>query len=295
MAARAYTALLLACALWAVSFVATKKALELTPPLAVVALRLALSAACFLIWLAIRRRRLPLVALLDWRGRLVLLSLCGGSLHYGLQTIGLQYTSASNGSLYAVTAPVTIAVLGVIFLGERPTFGKTAGIAVALAGVLTVMGLDELGSVDLGGRVFGDLLVLASIVFWGVFTVLGKTATDRFGAPIMTATVTVLASLTMLPVGLWEIETRGLSLRTISAEAWAAIAFLGVGCSFLATLLYFVALEMSESQKVGVFLYTIPPMTAVVAKLALDETLGLRFFVGSAMVIGGVIITERSR
>jgi drug/metabolite transporter (DMT)-like permease len=55
-----------------------------------------------------------------------------------------------------------------------------------------------------------------------------------------------------------------------------------------------VALERSESQKVGVFLYTIPPMTAIVAHLVLHEALGLRFFAGSALVIGGVVLTERN-
>ena len=45
-------ALLAAVVLWAVSFVATKVALEEAPPLVVVSLRLAISAACFLPWLA---------------------------------------------------------------------------------------------------------------------------------------------------------------------------------------------------------------------------------------------------
>jgi drug/metabolite transporter (DMT)-like permease len=294
MSAKACSALLLACVLWAVSFIATKKALVSTPPLTVVALRLILSAGCFVVWLAATRRRLPLAALRESAWRLILLSLCGGGLHYGLQTVGLQYTSASNGSLYAVTAPVTIAILGVLFLRERPSLGKTVGIAVALAGVLTVMGLDELRSFQLGGRVWGDLLVIASIGLWGVFTVLGKSLTDRLGAPIVTTVVTVLAAASMIPVAYWELRDRGGSLGTISLEAWASIAFLGIGCSFLATLLYFVALQMTESQKVGVFLYTIPPMTAVVAYLVLDEALGLRFFAGSALVIGGVVLTERS-
>jgi drug/metabolite transporter (DMT)-like permease len=208
--------------------------------------------------------------------------------------VGLQYTSASNGSLYAATAPLTIAILGVLFLGERATLGKTLGILVALGGMLTVMGVDGLRAFELGGRVWGDLLVLTSIVLWGVFTVLGKSTVNRLGAPIVTTAVTVLAAASMLPVAFAELEYRGRSLGTVPLEAWLAIAFLGVGCSFLATLLYFVALEASESQKVGVFLYAIPPMTAVVAYLALNEALGTRFIVGSALVIGGVFLTERS-
>ena len=49
---RARILLLTACVLWAVSFVATKVALEAAPPLVVVTLRLAISAVCFLPWIA---------------------------------------------------------------------------------------------------------------------------------------------------------------------------------------------------------------------------------------------------
>ena len=73
----------------------------------------------------------------------------------------------------------------------------------------------------------------------------------------------------------------------------ARFAFLGVACSFLATLLYFVALGLSESQKVGVYLYTIPPMTAVVAALYLGEIITPNLVVGAMLVIGGVALTER--
>jgi len=51
----------------------------------------------------------------------------------------------------------------------------------------------------------------------------------------------------------------GSSPAQIGLKAWMAIAFLGVTCSFLADLLYFLALGKTASQKVGVYLYTIPP------------------------------------
>jgi drug/metabolite transporter (DMT)-like permease len=76
-------------------------------------------------------------------------------------------------------------------------------------------------------------------------------------------------------------------------EGWAAVAFLGVTCSFLATLLYVLALERTESQKVGVYLYTIPPMTYVVAALYLKETIGLSLLLGSVIVMAGVYLTEK--
>ncbi len=285
-------ALITACVLWAVSFVATKVALTAAPPLSVVTLRLLISAACFVPWLLPRGGRSSLPGRRGFL-RLVGLSLLGTGLHYGLQTIGLQYTTASNASLYAVTAPITILLLSALLLGERVTGRKALGVGLAVAGVLLVMGPETLLSLDLGGHVKGDLLVLVSIVMWGLFTVFGKPITDEIGALQVTAWVTVIGALWMVPVGWLEARSTDFHLAGLTLEAWGAIGFLGVGCSFLATLLYFVALQRTESQKVGVYLYTIPPMTAVVAVLYLGEVLTVGLVVGAVLVMAGVALTER--
>ena len=292
MPGKARAALLTACVLWAVSFVATKVALEVAPPLVVVSLRLLVSAACFLPWI-VASRGLAGIGGPRGLGRLFGLSLFGAGLHYGLQTVGLQYTTASNASLYAVTAPITILLLSAMLLGEHITARKALGVALAVAGVLVVMGPETLMALELDAHVKGDLLVLVSIVMWGLFTVLGKKVTDELGALKVTSWVTLIGALWMAPVGVYEMRTTGYSLTGMTLDAWLAVGFLGVGCSFLAVLLYFAALRRTESQKVGVYLYTIPPMTAVVAVLYLGETLSVGLVLGAALVIAGVALTER--
>ncbi len=283
-------ALLFACLLWAVSFVATKVALESTPPLLVVSLRLVISALCFLSFLVKGRPgRLESPRIL---AQLFGLSLLGTGMHYGLQTIGLQYTTATNASLFAVTGPITILLLSAVVLKERISFQKALGVAVAVVGVLVVMGRGTLSGFDFGTHAYGDLMVLASIVMWGMFTVFGKRLTDELGAMRVTAMATAMGAVWMLPVGWLESRSRSFSLVEITAETWMAIAFLGVGCSFLATLLYFSALERTESQKVGVYMYTIPPMTAAFAALMLGEVISANLIVGSLLVISGVALAE---
>jgi drug/metabolite transporter (DMT)-like permease len=290
MPGRARLALMTAAFLWAVSFVATIVALESTPPLVVVTLRLVISAACFLPWVFATGGMNGIDG--PKLGRLFVLSLFGTSLHYGTQTAGLQFTTASNASLYVTTGPITILLLSAVFLGERITLRKAIGVLVAVTGVLVVMGWQTLSSFELG-NVKGDLLVLSSIVMWGLFTVFGKKMTDDLGALRVTAWVTILGALSMVPAGWLEARSLGFSLTEITVDAWLAVAFLGVACSFFATLLYFVALGLSESQKVGVYLYTIPPMTAVVAALYLGEVITLNLVIGAILVIGGVALTER--
>lgn len=284
--------LLIACLFWAISFIATKVALAAAPPLTVVAARLCISALCFVAWFALTRRW-PRIADRRQLTTLFGLSLIGTGLHYGIQTVGLQYTSAANGSLYAVTGPIAIALLAAL-AGERLTRRKLAGIALALTGVLVVLGVDTLRAVEWRGHLLGDLLVFVSIFLWGLFTVAGKQVTDRLGALEMTGTATIIGALWMLPVAAGELWWRSFSLAAISARAWLAIAFLGVTCSFAATLLYFAALARSESQRVGVYLYLIPPLTYTVAGLYLHEPIGLNLLGGSLLVLAGVYLTERS-
>ena len=100
------------------------------------------------------------------------------------------------------------------------------------------------------------------------------------GALTVTAAVTLIGAAWMAPVGWIEIQRTGFSLAGITPVAWLAIAYLGACCNFLAVLLYFTALGDTESQKVGVYLYAIPPMTAVAAALVLAEPITLGLVVG---------------
>jgi drug/metabolite transporter (DMT)-like permease len=284
--------LIAACFFWAASFIATKTALNNIPPLTMVTMRLAISSVCFFLWLVFRGKKLTYQGP-AWLGRLFLLSLFGTGLHYGIQTVGIQYTTASNASLYAITAPISIALIAALFLGERITLKKAAGIGCALIGVLIVMGGKTLENFELKGHILGDLLVFTSIFMWGIFTVMGKDMTRKMSALDLTAIVTFMGTLYMLPVGWIESLSRSFSLAAVPVEAWAAVAFLGITCSFLATLLYFYALERTESQKVGVYMYTIPPMSYIMAALILKEVIGFQLIIGSLMVLAGVYLTEK--
>jgi drug/metabolite transporter (DMT)-like permease len=284
--------LLLACFFWAISFIATKIALQSVPPITVVTLRLLFSALCFLPLLYRRRAAIRISGAGEWAG-LIAFSLIGSSLHYGIQTAGIQYTTASNASLWAMTCPVSITLIAALFLHERVTLKKVLGILLAVGGVCVVLGPDFFRGVEFRSHLLGDGLVFLSIFMWAVFTVCGKRLSADTGALELIAMAMVIGSVTMIPACLWEIRGTGFSFAQITWQAWAAVAFLGVTCGFLANLLYFLALEKMESQKVGVYLYLIPPMTYVAAVFMLNETIGTGLIAGSALVMAGVYLTER--
>jgi drug/metabolite transporter (DMT)-like permease len=282
---------MLACLLWGFSFIASIVALRTTPALTVASMRVVMAGACFAAWLALRGRRLEPGGF-KWWLELFVLSLIGMG-HYAVQTFGLQYTTASNASLYVVTGPISILLLGAIFLHERITLKKATGILLAVVGVLIVMGLETLLAFELQSNMLGDALVLASIVMWGIFTVFGKKMTDQLGALALTGITTIMGAVWMFPIGWWALEKREMALAAIPPSGWLAISFLGVGCSFGATLCYFIALQHTESQKVGVYLYSIPPLTAIFASIFLGERIGVNLVFGGALVFAGVWLTEK--
>jgi len=284
--------LLITCFLWAVSFIAVKIALSAAPPLTLVTLRMLISTLCFIVWFLIRGIKPSLKRPKVWL-QLLFLSLFGTGLHYGIQTMGLQYTPASNASIYTVTGPISITFIAAFYLHEKITFKKAIGIIIAIIGVLVVMGFETLRSFNLKGHLLGDILVIVSIAMWGVFTVYGKRLMNALGALEVITLTTIIGSIWMIPIGWAESHFQGFHLSSITLASWAAIAYLGITCSFVATLLYFKALQKTEAQKVGVYFYTIPPMTYVIAYFYLGEKIGFNLLIGSALVLAGVYLTER--
>jgi drug/metabolite transporter (DMT)-like permease len=290
MRSKARIALLFTCFFWAISFVASKTALDYFPPLTVVTLRMVVSSLCFVFLFTLRRPHIPYRRL--WPS-LLLLSLFGTGLHYTIQTYGLTLTSAANAGVYAVTSPITITIIAWLFLKEKLRLFKILGMLLALVGVILVIGPDKFIHFSLSGNLLGDLLVMISIFMWGIFTVLSKRYGGALPALSLTGAITFLGTLMMLPFGAWEMGHRPAILLEAPPKAWLAILFLGITCSFLATLLYLYALKETESQKVGAYLYTIPPMTQLAAFFILGESIAVGALLGMGLVLAGVYMTER--
>jgi|GEM_PF-6454491 len=66
----------------------------------------------------------------------------------------------------------------------------------------------------------------------------------------------IMGSLLALPLGIADLLKDARAILAIHWKAWISIGFLGVGCSFLATFLYFRALEETDSPKEGGYTFT---------------------------------------
>jgi len=163
---RPITVLLLLSLVWGGNIVIIKLTAQEMSPLFTAGLRSLLAAVCLGIWM--RRKKMPLLLRsgMFWHGVMMgLLFAC----NFACAFLGLTYTLVSRGSILIYTAPFFVALGAHFYLpDDRLNLGKLLGLALAFAGIVLLFGRD-LGDFSLP-TLLGDVLSLASGVFWGTST-----------------------------------------------------------------------------------------------------------------------------
>ena len=282
-----YLLILLAVVFWGVSFVATKTVLLEIKPVTVIILRLIL-ASILLAIIAFSTKRSFLVNLKS-HGWIFILALVA-TFHLWIQVTGLQYTTASNTGWIIGTAPIFMAILGLIFFKEKVTILQLGGILIAMFGLLLLIGKGNILNIDLIENK-GDLLVLGSAFTWGVYSMVNKKISLTY-SPLMTILyLFLMMAIIIIPFNL-NLETFN-SVINLSFIGWVSILFLGLFCSGIAYVIWAQALRDMESAKVGAFLYFEPFITVIAAWFFLREAITFMMILSGLLITLGVFIVNK--
>ncbi|MEO8383670.1 MAG: DMT family transporter [Betaproteobacteria bacterium] len=228
-----------------------------------------------------------------WQHRKMVLALglIGTGFHNLLSYVGLQYTTATNGVMLNSAIPVLIIMLGVMFFRQSVTSKQLLGVAVSLAGVLTILtkGHPEALATLQFNR--GDLIVLGSMMLWALYTLLLKWRPD--GVPGL-ALLTVCASIglmAMTPIYGWEIAN-GKSIQW-SFGVTAALLYLGVFPSLIGYIFWNRAVEEVGANVAGLFVHLMPVFGSLLAWLFLGERMFWFHVFGIALIFAGIFLTTR--
>jgi drug/metabolite transporter (DMT)-like permease len=282
-----YFLILLAVLFWGNSFIALKITLRELTPETIITLRLVI-AVIFLFFTGLFLKN---SFSLNLKNLLSIFILAAVSVfHIWIQITGLNYTTAANSGWIIGTAPVFIAVLGMIFFREKINFIKAFGIFVAIFGLLLLVSKGDILSISFIENK-GDFLVLASAFVWGVYSIINKKISISY-PPLMTIFyLFILMMLIILPFSLSDIAIH--SVVHLSLDGWMSIIFLGLFCSGVSYVIWAQALRDMESAKVGAFLYLEPFVTVLAAWLLLDELITPVMMMGGIIIIIGVILVNK--
>lgn len=276
---RAFLAAVVGVTIWSASFLASKVALrELSTP-EVVAWRFAL-ALPFLLMVA--RRARP--ARTDW-GRIALVGVIGVPALFLLQVAGVERTTATRAALLIGLIPILSALGGVWLLGERGGRRLSAAVALSTLGVALVVGWPQGG-----GSLAGDLLVVASTVASVAYVLLSMPLVRRYDAAGMAGWMQAAGTVALLGgVVLWQ----GVPAVPVTATTWAALAWLSLGCTAIANVLWNVGLRTLGAARAGVVVNLEPLLGAALGVALLGDPLGAGALVGGACILAATVLVQR--
>jgi drug/metabolite transporter (DMT)-like permease len=273
------------CLLWSFSFVAGKVGVTDCPPLILLAARFLLAGTLILAISAFRRDVSPL----SWRNVAVfaILGVANNALYLGLGYTGLKSVSAGLGGLIVSANPVFTAALAAMFLGERLSWRKVAGLLLGILGVgLIVWHRMSIGTDSLHGILF-TLASLASIV---AGTILFKVLAPKGSLWIGNGIQNLAAGTVLLPFAYTFADVAAI---VPSARLVAAFAYLVCGGSILAYLLWFHLLKVCGATAASAYHFVMPPLAMLFAWMVLGEHVEFRDLLGVVPVVLGIYLVTR--
>ncbi len=275
--------------IWSTGFIVARYGMPHAPPFKFLALRYALSVACFLPWIWLAGSRWPGTAV-QWRH----LAVTGMLIHAGY--LGGVWAAVKAGMGSGVSALIVglQPVLTAIWLssfGTRVGTRQWLGLALGLAGLVMVVSR-KFGAGSAGDQINPVNLLLAVGALLSITA--GTLYQKRFVGPcdVRTASAVQLAvaCIVTLPLALFESEAFSWNAESIGAMAWSVFVLTLGGSSLL-----YLLIQRGAATTVTSLFYLVPPVAAVMAWMLFDEPITAITVLGMALTAVGVSLVVRAR
>jgi len=287
----AHLGVILTVTAWGTSFISTKVLMsgdEGFTPVQMFTYRFAFAYLLLLI-LTIRKLKSD-----SWRDELTFLvcGICSGSLYFITENYALQHTATANVSLLASISPIftTVLVAAVYKMKIQP--GVIIGSVIAFAGVGCIIFSNGDGFEI---HPFGDLLALSAAFSWGIYTVLVRRVIPHYNSLFITRKLFFYGVLTSLPLLLMNGAPYHLEKLFMldHPQYWGNFLFLSCVCSMGAYLVWNESMKKLGSVMANNYLYGQPLVTMIAAYFILNEEVRLLGYIGCALIIGGLILSDK--
>ncbi|MDF2035709.1 DMT family transporter [Cytobacillus oceanisediminis] len=285
--------LILANMIWGGNFVIGRIGVDYFPPLLFSLMRWIIA---FLLLTPFMVKQLKKDWNIIWQHKriLLLLAVTGVAGYNTIIYFALQYTTSINASVVNSTTPLFIAILAIFILREKLLAHQAAGILLSVFGILYII---SKGSIELflSWKInSGDLYVLAAVIMWALYSVIGKKYSDVL--PVLSAFyassflgILLLAPLSLIEYFVMEEEP------VFSLTSAGILLYVGFLASIMAFLSWNFGVSLIGAAKAGVFLNLLPVFAIIFALCFTEEKLYLYQLIGGGIVILGVVISSAKK
>lgn len=277
------------CLSWGFNQVAVKLALAEIPPLTQSAIRSFGAALIVALWA--RLRGVPLTK----RDGTLTPGLIVGIL-FGLEFLliyrGLVWTTATRAVVFVYTAPFFVALGARWFLpGEKLSPVQWGGLGLSFLGVAVAIGVPT-PALD-PRQFFGDMMLVAAGAAWGATTLVVK-ATSLARAPFeKTLGYQLVVSAPMLAIGALIFGEKMSAVP--STLPLASLLYQTVWVAGITFLAWFALVIRYSASHLSAFTFLTPLFGVAAGYLVLGEPVTPVFVLAVALVIGGLVLVNRTR
>jgi drug/metabolite transporter (DMT)-like permease len=284
---RATLIMLALCVFWGIQQIAMKSIASDIAPTMQLAFRFSVAAVFFGIWCIAREGR-RMFSDGTLRSGLLLGAMFSGE--FILVGEALRHTTAAHSVVFLYTSPIFTA-LGVQFLPEeRLSIAQWIGIGVAVLGIgVAFFGHGDRPAVEM---IKGDLLAVCAAAVWGATNVVLRRG--RVGSASTTKTVFYQVGMATLLVGSFA-AVSGQTHMVWSTRAIVSMTFQTVFIAIASYLIWFWLMRRYLTSRLMLMTLLTPLLGVLFGVLFLNDPIETRFAIGTAMVLGGVLIVNNWR
>ena len=264
--------------LWGSMYVVSKIALRSMPPVTLLALRYIVSIPALFVILKLRKKLRPL----EKEDVLTIgaIGLMGYFASFCLQMMGISRLTGSLSSLLGAMNPIIIPILAAIFLKERLTLAKVACVAVSMAGVVLIVGVD--GTADAAGAA----MMLISVLLWSGASIIIRRTAGRYD-PVQVVMMAMIAALPF--TGLLATTEWAAQPVVFSVESVLAVLYMGLIATALAHTLWNISLSLMDASFCSMFYPMQPLVSSILGVAILDEEITPSFVAGGLIICCGIV------
>lgn len=280
-------AALVATVLWGGAYIAMKFALQSFHPISMIFFRLFIASCISLPFLPLLKRNQTYTKG-DWRIFLVLV-LCEPCLYFLFEGYALRYTSASQAGMLVATFPVFVGVFAFFLLKEKISRIGWVGCFIAICGAVW-LSMGAVADEHAPQPLLGNFLQVCAMLFAALYAICVRRLSKNYNAFFITAVQAWGGTLFFFPT----LFMPGLGVPfDAPLVGWLGVLYLGLGVSLGAYGLYNFSIIRMPVPKASMYMNLIPVFTLFFGMVILGERLTLVQWLASALVLGGVIISQR--
>ncbi|MEI7025455.1 DMT family transporter [Paenibacillus sp. y28] len=209
-------------------------------------------------------------------------------------TYALQYSNTANGAVLGRGfMPIITALLALCMRELRLTWRILAGIPLALASVVLIVGGGEHGFHISAETLRGDLLLLLRSLFGAIYLIGVGKMMNRYPLPLLVSVEMTAGAIVLLPYVLWQTDLS--ALAALPQSGWISLAYTSVAATALGFTLHNWSLGKLGPFKSSVYGYLLPVTAAISGYILLGEQIGWNQIVGGAGVLLAMYLVQQDR